>query len=299
MAAGEAVHEVLELGDVALEARARRRAPGQVLGEEGRVGRLGAVDGGRPPHDERRAGRGSASSAARSWSVPTTLWSCSARAGRPGSGNCRRSSWTTTSAPRGGDDGAEGGRAQVGRDDLHARARAAGVVRHGPVVEPHDVGDVAVGGQAPRQRGAPRAGHARHEDPRAGHDPALRRSRRSAGETGAPGAGPPARRLDRALRRDADGARPAADGEDARSWGPPVAQRRRRLERPRRDVYADADGACLRPDPRVHRHAGHRVRADADAQGRARVRDDRRRTVDRTRTRSARSRRASRRTSSS
>ena len=36
----------------------------------------------------------------------------------------------------------------------------------------------------------------------------------------------------------------------------PVAQRRRRLQRPRRDVHADANGARLRPDPRVHRHAG-------------------------------------------
>ena len=86
--------------------------------------------------------------------------------------------------------------------------------------------------------------------------------------------------VDRALRRDADGARAAADGEDARPRRPPVAQRRRRLERPGRDVHADADGARLRPDPRVHRHAGHRVRAEAHAQGRARVRDDRRRAID-------------------
>ena len=105
--------------------------------------------------------------------------------------------------------------------------------------------------------------------------------------------------VDRPLRRDADGARAAADGEDALPRRSALAQRRRRLQRPRRDVHADANCARLRPHPRVHRHAGRGVRADADAQRRARVRDDRRRAVDRaSRSGSARSRRASRRTSS-
>ena len=71
--------------------------------------------------------------------------------------------------------------------------------------------------------------------------------------------------VDRALRRDAHGARAASHREDACPRRPPVAQRRRRLERSRRDVHADADGARLRPDPGVHRYAGHRVRAEAHA----------------------------------
>ena len=81
----------------------------------------------------------------------------------------------------------------------------------------------------------------------------------------------------RAVRRDADGSRAASDRQAARPRRPPLAQHRRRLERPRRDVHADADGARLRPHPRVHRHARRRLRADAHAHGRARVRDDRRR----------------------
>ena len=38
---------------------------------------------------------------------------------------------------------------------------------------------------------------------------------------------------------------------------PAFSERRRRLERAGRDVHPDADGTRLRPDPRVHRHAGH------------------------------------------
>ena len=59
-----------------------------------------------------------------------------------------------------------------------------------------------------------------------------------------------------------------------------LSERRRGLERAGRDVHPDADGTRLRPDPRVHRHAGHRIRAEAHAQGRARVRDDRRSALD-------------------
>ena len=89
--------------------------------------------------------------------------------------------------------------------------------------------------------------------------------------------------VDRAVRRDADGPWAAADREDARPRRSLLVERRRRLERSRRDVHADADGARLRPHPRVHRHAGHRVRAEAPAHGRARLRDHRRRPGDRAR----------------
>ena len=57
--------------------------------------------------------------------------------------------------------------------------------------------------------------------------------------------------LDRAVRRDAHGPRPASDGQAARTRRPPVAQRRRRLERAGRDVHPDAHGARLRPDRRI------------------------------------------------
>ena len=105
-------------------------------------------------------------------------------------------------------------------------------------------------------------------------------------------------RLCRAVRRDADGSRPSADRQAPGARRPSVAERRRRLERPRRDVHADAHRSRARADRRVHRHAGRGVRADADAQGRARVRDDR--GCARVRARGqgrARSRPASRRTS--
>ena len=62
----------------------------------------------------------------------------------------------------------------------------------------------------------------------------------------------------------------APDRAAARTRRPRLAQHRRRLERPRRDVHADAHGARPRPHPRVHRHAGHRLRADAHAPRRAR-----------------------------
>ena len=57
----------------------------------------------------------------------------------------------------------------------------------------------------------------------------------------------------------------------------PSLSHRRRVERARRHVHADAHGARAGAHPGVHRHARHRVRADADASRRARVRDDRRR----------------------
>ena len=58
--------------------------------------------------------------------------------------------------------------------------------------------------------------------------------------------------------------------------GSPVAQCRRRLERTGRDVHADADRACVRPHPRVHRHPRRGVRTDRQPQRRTRVRDHRR-----------------------
>ena len=61
--------------------------------------------------------------------------------------------------------------------------------------------------------------------------------------------------IDRAVRRDADGPRAAADGQARRPRRPAVAQRRRRLERPGRDVHADAHGARPRADRCAHRHA--------------------------------------------
>ena len=67
----------------------------------------------------------------------------------------------------------------------------------------------------------------------------------------------------------------AADRQAARARRASVAQRRRRLERPRRDVHADAHGARRRADRRLHGHAGPGIRADVDAPGRARVRHDR------------------------
>ena len=107
--------------------------------------------------------------------------------------------------------------------------------------------------------------------------------------------------VDRAVRRDADGSRAAPDREDGRSRrAARHCQRGRGLERAGRDVHPDADSARLRPDPRVHRHAGRsHSRRSSRTSRRARVRDDRRSALDAcSRTRSARSRRASRPTSS-
>jgi hypothetical protein len=57
VAAGEGAHQTLELADVALEARAQRKAVGVLLGEEGGGAGLRAVDGGRAPDDDRAQGR--------------------------------------------------------------------------------------------------------------------------------------------------------------------------------------------------------------------------------------------------
>ena len=59
----------------------------------------------------------------------------------------------------------------------------------------------------------------------------------------------------RPVRRDADGSRAAAHGQAARPRRPPVSLRGRRLERPGRDVHADAHRARLRADRVAHRHA--------------------------------------------
>ncbi len=103
-----------------------------------------------------------------------------------------------------------------------------------------------------------------------------------------------------AVRRDVDGARRAADRPAGRARRASVAQHRRRVERARRHVHADADGARAGADPRLHRFAGHAVRADAHASRRARVRDDRWRACLRARSQGRHDHaRASRRTSSS
>jgi hypothetical protein len=55
---GEAPEEVLDLEDVALEARAHRVEPRHLLGEELRLGRLDAVDAGRAAdHDRPETGK--------------------------------------------------------------------------------------------------------------------------------------------------------------------------------------------------------------------------------------------------
>ena len=78
-----------------------------------------------------------------------------------------------------------------------------------------------------------------------------------------------------AVRRDVDGPWRAADRAARRARRPALAEHRRGLERAGRDVHADADRARAGAHPRVHRDAGHRVRADVDAPRRAGVRDDR------------------------
>ena len=86
-----------------------------------------------PPTRGRRAARRSPSAlqAVSSCSVPITLRSCSALDGRPASGNCRTSLWTTTSAPRRRARGRRGrgraGRPRSGRCARRARPRAAAV----------------------------------------------------------------------------------------------------------------------------------------------------------------------------
>ena len=70
VAAREGVDEVLELADVALEARAQREAAAMSSVKNAGVGRLGAVDRRRPADDERpqrreRLARGRAAAACR------------------------------------------------------------------------------------------------------------------------------------------------------------------------------------------------------------------------------------------
>ena len=158
--------------------------------------------------------------------------------------------------------------------------------------------------QRPRRHaadGRPRAPHPEHARARAhgpGHD--LHPLHRLDGRGARPDRRDRRQRLGRAVRRDADGPRRAADGPAARARRAAVAQRSTSSRAcPGEHVHADAHGARAGADPGVHGHARHGVRADADAPRRARVRDDRRRARLRASiTRWARSRRASRPTSS-